>query len=285
MNTRSTIIAALLVVELAIVGEVIATVRPSQSSSSPGQTTFLGTAFGSNLVEDGPHRVFSVGAHPVLIVDIGYADLTIVVSKTVRIDASLRASSDYGPFRSRAPIAARKDGATIHVMSNDQGRLSSGDDRMVTVVVPAATQVTVVSAGDIKAAGLRAETSIKSVGTGSVTLEDFRANALHVSTVNGDIVLDRISSGRLDVISRHGDIDATALLVRDGRVQTRDRITLRFAPGTNTLVSATTRDGSVSVSGNDVPPSRQLRLGTGRGRLDVLSRSGDINLDEDLPTS
>ena len=73
--------------------------------------------------------------------------------------------------------------------------------------------------------------------------------------------------------------------MRDGRVQTRDRITLRFAPGTNTLVSATTRDGSVSVSGNAGPPSRQLRLGTGGGHLDVLSRSGDINLDEDLPTS
>jgi len=246
------------------------TVRPSQPRGSASQTAVAETGFGAHLVEDGPHRHFAVGAHPVLIVDIGYADLTIVVSKTVQIDASLRASSDYGPFRSRAPIAARKDGATIHVTSDDQNRLSSGDDRMVTIVVPSATQVTVVSAGDIKAADLRAETSIESVGTGSVTLEDFRANAPCLNRERRH---------------RPGSNFIRSLLVRDGRVQTRDRITLRFAPGTNTLVSATTRDGSVSVSGNAGPPSRQLRLGTGGGHLDVLSRSGDINLDEDLPTS
>lgn len=247
MNARATIIAALLVVELAIVGEVIATVHPSHPSGSTGGSTNANAAYGSSLVEDGPHRIFEVGAHPALFVDIGYADLTIVVRHTATIDAGLRSSADYGLFRSQAAITAREDGATIHVVSNDRARLSSGDDRMVTIVVPPSIQITVLSAGDVKAAGLRAETSIRSTGTGSVTREDYRANSLHVSTANGNIVLDRISSGRFDISSRHGVIDATALRIRDGRIETRDRISLRFASGTNTLVSARRRAMETSV--------------------------------------
>ena len=247
MNARATIIAALLVVELAIVGEVIATVRPSHPSGSTGGSTNANAAYGSSLVEDGPHRIFEVGAHPALFVNIGYADLTIVVRHTATIDAGLRSSADYGLFRSQAAITAREDGATIHVVSNDRARLSSGDDRMVTIVVPPSIQITVLSAGDVKAAGLRAETSIRSTGTGSVTREDYRANSLHVSTANGNIVLDRISSGRFDISSRHGVIDATALRIRDGRIETRDRISLRFASGTNTLVSARRRAMETSV--------------------------------------
>ncbi|GAC1433691.1 MAG: hypothetical protein NVSMB5_27230 [Candidatus Velthaea sp.] len=292
MISRGAIIAGLLVVELAIIGEAGVALRGGQPASSSGQSIYARTASGSRLLEGGPHRIFEAGAHPALTVDIGYADLTIRTGKASRIDVSLAASKAFGVFRATAPITASEDGETIRIATTHGRRWSMGDDRMVTVLVPPATQVTVVNAGDIQANGLRAESSFSSIGSGTVTVEDYAAPALHVETSNGRIVLHRIVASRLEVTSNNDRVEGTALQVRDGSVESDGRVTLGFAAGADTLVTAATSSGRIGATGLTAgasganastrseadSASQSVRVGAGAGRLDVHVHDGNINL-------
>src|SRR5580698_9339418 len=159
MSPRATLITALLAIQLGIVGVAVVAVTGGHTPLAAMQRVDVPTLAGSPLIEDGAAELFSASAHPALTVDIGNADLTVVARKTSRIEVSLSASTAFGPFRSTTPIAAREDGDGVHIATIHRRRWSMGDDRMVTVVVPPDTQVTVVTAGDIKATGLRAAAS------------------------------------------------------------------------------------------------------------------------------
>jgi len=295
MTTRSTIIAVLVVIELAIIGEAVVAVRGGQSFPPFAQRGEARSPSGPRLIEGGPHQVFDAGAHPMLTVDIGYADLTILTNSAPQIDVSLSETTTSGLFNESAPIVAREDGQLVRIADVDSHGWATGDDRMVTVLVPPETQVTVVEAGDIKASGLRAEASLKSVGSGTITVEDFDAPALQVAS-RGSITLRRIVAAHLDAKSRGDSVEGSALQVRNGSIDSDDQVTLGFAAGADTLVSAVTKDGKISTSGfpetasadadkssqdNDDGASQRVRVGAGEGRLDVRTSDGDIKLAEE----
>jgi hypothetical protein len=242
----------------------------------------------ANIAESGPHRVFDAGAHPTLTVDIGYADLTIRTNHAAQFDVSVRKSTDFGFFRATAPMTARADGDALQIGTTpEQHGWTMGDDRMVTVLVPPATRVVVLSAGDIEADGLRAETSIASVGMGDVTIDDYDAPTLHVKS-NGRIALQSVRADRLDAIASDGRVIATALRVRDGNVESKDgNVSLRFASDADTLVHADTDDGTIRVPGmtasssTDDASSRAVRVGSGQGHIDVHTESGDIMIERE----
>jgi hypothetical protein len=279
--TRGTIIAALVVVELAIVGEAVVAVGGGKSPNPA-------IAFaGPRVREDGPHRLFAAGAHPELTVAVGYADLTIRTGTAPTIDVSVRSSSDFGLFRSHAAILASADGDAVHITKPGDD-MSSGDDRMVTVVVPPGTRVEVANAGNVTASGLRAEATFSSVGDGSVTIEDFAGPTLRVASHDGPISLSGVAAEHLEV-DGHDKVEGSALRVRDGSISADDRVVLGFAPGSDTLVSADARDGKIdapgvpqaALSGNVVDDDASLltvRLGAGSGHLDVKSDDGNITL-------
>jgi hypothetical protein len=301
MISRGTIIAGLIALELAIVVEAVVAVRGAGPWPASAQPFMARAADGPKLAEGGPHKIFDSGAHPKLTVDIGYADLTILTSSNAsQIDVSLSPSDAFGPFSETAPITARQDGETIRVATSSGGRRwSLGDDRMVTVLVPPETKVTVIHAGDVKADGLRADASFNSVGNGTVTVEDYDAPSLHVVSSDGRIVLRRIESAQVEVTSKDGRVDGTALQVRDGHVESSGRVSLRFAAGTDTLVNAEASDGKISTSGfagtdvvtkskgsdddddDDDSSARTVRVGAGEGHLDVHSSDGNITLAQD----
>jgi hypothetical protein len=295
MISRGTIIAGLVVLELAVLGEIGVALHGGQAPPWSTQRTDAETASFPHLVEGGPHKTFATGGHPAVTVDIGYADLTIVTGNVSQIDVALSRSRDVGFLRSRAPITAREDGETIRIAATDEPGWSTGDDRMLTVVVPPETQVTVVNAGDIRANGLRAESSFNSNGNGSVTIKDYDAPALHVTASNGPISLHEIVAARLDATSGNDSIEGFGLQVRGGSVEASDRITLGFALGADTLVSAHTNDGKVNVSGfsaaasvhkssgdnSDDSSTESVRVGAGDGRLDVHTSDGNINLTQE----
>jgi hypothetical protein len=267
----------------------------------PGWHPAARIASGSHPVEGGPHEIFETSTRPVLTVDIGYADLTIITRKTSQIDVAVRQSTDFGLMRSTAPITARKDGETVHITTARPVGWSVGDDRMVTVIVPPETQVNVVSAGDIRANGLRGEASFSATGSGTVTVEDYDAPTLHVASWSGDISLHRIVATRIDATSREGNVEAGGLQVRDGSVESKDGgVTLGFAAGADALVTAWTRNGRIHVSGfgatdpatitrrstdddRDGDSSQTVRIGAANGRLDVHSRNGDVELIGETP--
>jgi len=289
MISRGMVIAALFVVELAILSEAVIAIRGGVGPM-PGPFADMQGPSGDRLAEGGPHQTFDVGAHPALTVDIGYADLTILTTQRSRVDVSVSGSRAFGIFRAKTPLTAREDGDTVRIAASDTGKWSMGDDRMVTVLVPPETQVTVINAGDIKANGLRGEASFNSIGNGSLTVDDFDGPALHVASADGPIVLREIVAPRLEATSSDDHIDATSLQVRDGTVESDGPVTLGFASGTDATVNAETSNGRIRVSGfnadtaaahkgsDDDAWSQTLRVGAGTGHLDVHSNDGDIRL-------
>lgn len=289
MNSRGTIVVALLAVELAVVGEIAIALRGGFPDPFSPPRGIAQAATEPKLIEDGPHRLFEAGSHPALTVDIGLADLTIVTTASPHIDVSLRSSRDFIPFGSHAVITARASGDAVTIAAGGGHRSSMGDDRMVTVVVPPDTQITVLDAGDIVATGLRGAASLRSVGSGSITLEDYDAPQLQVSARRGEITLRRVVASRLDAETA-GGVDATALTVRDGRIESGDDVKLGFAAASDASVTALAKDGDVDVSGlpdatgssSDEPPSsKTIRIGAGTGHFAVRASGGDITLAQD----
>ena len=295
MITRGTVIAGLLALELAVVVEAVVAVRGGRPGPTFASHSRALAAPDPRLREAGAHQIFAGGAHPALTVDIGYADLTILTREAPQIDVSLSPDPDPGIFGNKAPIVVRNDGGTIRIAKTPGRNWSTGDDRMVTVLVPSNTRVSVASAGNIRATGLRAETTLRAVGQGDIVVEDYAAPSLHVAS-EGSVTLDRIAADRLDATSKDDAVDGSALRVRDGRIEAEDRITLEFAPASDARVIAQTANGTIDVSGFDVPPSpagnntatdgadsasRVLRLGAGNGSFDIRSHDGSITLARD----
>ena len=295
MFSRSTIIAGLLVVEIAIFTEIVAVIRGAQAGPWPmGQAEMMS---GDRLAEGGQHKTFKAGSHPALSVDIGYADLTIATADVSQIDVAVSKSNDFSFFVPNAPITALQDGDTIRIATRARHKWSGGDDRMVTVLVPPGTTVTVPNAGDIKASGLRGEASFSSVGNGTVTIEDYDGPALTVTSADGRISLRQVTAGSLHATSRNDSVRAPGVRVRNGDVESDDSVALGFAAGADTLVSAKTDDGKIRVSGLSVAPSfvtgndgrdsdsdsasQTVRVGAGTGRLDVHSNDGNIDLTQE----
>jgi hypothetical protein len=297
MISRSQLIAVLVALEVVIAGEMILAIRGDQPPQWSAWHSGAAEASGSNLAEGGSHQVFAAGSHPVLNVDIGYADLTIRTGDASQIDVSVSKSTDFGIFRGKGPITAAKDGETVRIEAGEGHNWSVGDDRMVTVIVPPNTRVTVVKAGNIKAEGLRADASFSSVGNGTVTIEDYDARSLSVSASDGRITLQRVAANHLDATASDGRIEGSGLQLRDGNIESSDgRVSLGFAQGTNTLVNAETSDGKIRVSGipgaassetakssddDEDASSRSVRIGAGEGRLDVRSSDGNIYLNQE----
>jgi len=303
MIQRGTLIAGLIVIELAIVGGAVSALQKDQPAFWPGSLFGAGTFAGPHLIEGGPHETFLVGARPALTVDIGYADLTIVTRNAPQIDVAVSKSTDFGPLRATASFTARKDGETIRIATAGGSKWSMGDNRMVTVVVPPQTQVTVVHAGIITANGLRAEASFNSAGRGSITVEDYNAPALHASS-SGRISLHDIVTTRLDVTDHNSQVEGTGLQVRYGNVETHNGpVTLGFAASADTLVVVTSHNGTIHAAGlgpaaavtsghknsdddddDDDSSSRTFRIGGGNGHLDVQSHNGDVELIQETLT-
>ena len=286
MTPRATIIAGLVVLELAIIGGIGASLRSGTQAFVAGGPAAAIPAGPDAVAEGGAHKIFSVGfgSHPSLTVDIGLADLTIATHQGP-VDVAVSKSSDFGPIRETGPITARQVGNGVRIAINESRNIAIGDDRMVTVLVPPETRVTVVRAGDINVSGLRAPASIAAAGSGDVEIDDYAAPALRVVTRHGHITLRRVEATQLDLIAKSGHVDGSGMTVHDGNIESDERVTLGLEPASDTLVNVATDDGKILVSGFGGGEStgtgagpRTVRIGNGQGRLAVHAGDGDINL-------
>jgi hypothetical protein len=294
MVQRLPLIAALLILELAVVGGIFIAIRGDRpvTWATHGHGSEAGAGAGSSYS-------FVTGAGPQLTIDVGYADVAIETHAADNVDVSVPAAglSMIGPL---APITATADGDSVHITAQAGHWSPFGDWRTVTIRVPAATSVNVVNAGNISANGLRAEASFNSVD-GNITVDDFQAPRLQLSAANGRLMLHTIVAEQLDATSGNGRVEASGLQVRDGRVDSSNgRITLGFTSGADTVVSAATSDGKIRVSGlsaatasarsatdgdddddDDDASAKTVRIGAGDGRLDVHASNGNINLSQE----
>ena len=169
----------------------------------------------------------------------------------------------------------------VRVATTGEAHWIVGDDRMVTVIVPPDTEVSVTKAGDVRVRGLRAEASLQSVGSGSVTVDDFSGSALRIES-HGRISLHQVSAPDLNATSNDGRIEGSAVQVRNGTIDADGRVSISFARGSDSLVSAEASDGSVHIAGQNFSgKSQTMRLGAGDGSLQVHSNDGNINLTQE----
>jgi DUF4097 and DUF4098 domain-containing protein YvlB len=170
----------------------------------------------------------------------------------------------------------------------------------VHVTVPPQARIVVEQAGAIVASGLRAAASFDSPN-GGITVSDFHGEltvasadghievsdadcpVLRASSSNGRVVLHRVNAARLEASSSNGR--------RDGSISSSNgRVSLGFASGSDTTVSASAANGEIRVRGlagiatatavddGDDTSSRTVRIGAGAGRLDVHASNGSIDL-------
>jgi Putative adhesin len=313
MVQRPTLIAVLIGVEVAIVAGMAGAVRGGW-----GPSPFVFASAGAGGSAAGRSWSFAAGPHPAVTVAIGHADLTVETRPGAQIAVTVVPGIE---IHSSGPISARDDGGMIRVTAADTEGASRlyVDDRNIHVVVPPETRVIVEQAGDIDASGLRVAASFES-SHGDIAIRDFRGAlsatssdgrleisdadcpTLHVAASNGRVTLTRVTAAQIDATSSNGRVEGTALQLHDGRVSSSNgRVSLGFAGGADTTVSAASSNGRVHVSGfpagpvtsmkrgddddgdgdSDSTSATTVRVGAGSGRLNVHASNGSINLSQE----
>jgi hypothetical protein len=314
MISRSTLIGALVVVELAIAGVAVRAIAgggagPGAHVSGWGSHWPAGTssAYGTKRLD----ASIPTGATPHVTIDVD--DVRVIVqaageSATVHAVESLRT---FGWTSSApAPIRAERTADGVRITMADRGSvrvMMGGYSRTLTVTVPQRATLEVTNGdGSITASGLRSGLTARTgdgairmsdlrgsidvhTGDGSITAVDVQGPAIRLETSDGRVRLDRVVADRLDGNTGDGSIEGLAVHVADGALGTKDgRIRIAVTPDSDATVNLHTGDGRISLDDGMTTVSsnpddgdahtRVVRLGTGRGRFEISSGDGSISL-------
>jgi hypothetical protein len=311
MISRSTLVGALVVVELAIVaaaGQAIRGGGPAYASGSmPGTHTHFGFVFrdrGAQAVTSTLDKTFVAGGlTPRVVVDVSDVPVTVQTGTlpAVHVVGTVRKS------RFRDPEA----GAITAVQTADGVRITAGDtsdvhgtfERSLRLTVPPGALVEIASGGEISASGLRAKLIAHvsdgaihvsnqrgdvdvTTASGDVELVDVQAGAIVAHTADGRVKLTSVGADRVDAHTASGDIAATGLRAVDGALTTADgAVGVTFAASSDANVNLHTDDGSITGAGTaaettDSAQSRTVRLGAARGSFTVSTGSGSITVSQ-----
>jgi Putative adhesin len=319
MVPRSTLIAVLVGVEIALVVSMVNAVRGRGFTwFGPGVPMAQAGTSDTNTPRKPRTYQFPAGPNPAVVVDAAGVDVVLETRAVPQISVVMR-EQRTGPFFGKAQeITARDDGGTVHVTSDDvqQTHVFGSETLTLHIAAPANTRISVSDAGAITLAGFRAATSLDS-RSGAVDVRDFRGDltattsqgrvdvsdadcsTLHVSSSDGRVVLRRVNAAQIDASSSNGRLEGSGLQLRDGTIATSNgRVSLGFTRGTDATVTAGTSNGRVNVSGLEAMPAKYVRhggddsdddssaaktvrIGTGSGKLDVHTSNGSIDLNQE----
>ncbi len=303
MISRSTLVGALVVAELAIVGLAFsAFAGVAAPSQAWGSAPFgLGAARVHPLALE---RTFVTGFAPHVVIDVRDVDVRIETHESPTVGASESLAVAGYMSGTIPPIQADANGPAVRVTMTGSGpHFVLGDfTRSLRITVPAASAVDILSAGRIDASGLRAKLVAHtpdgsvhvrdhrgdldlSSSDGNIELTDVQGSDLAVNTHSGRLYLTRVAGDRIDGHTNHGRIYAVDVTAHDGALSTHfGRISASFTGRSDATVAASTRNEDVTVSGL---PSQQLGvrartipLGTGRGHFEVSTDDGAVNISE-----
>ena len=296
MISRSTLIGALVVVELAIVG--------LGAKAIAGGNVSLGsharTAHGPTTVA--LDRTFATGPAPHVMIDARDVEVSVEAEPgvAVRVVETLRKSGYVTGDIAALRATQTADGVRIAANGDSSVFVVGIFDRRLRVVVPPAAHVEFTSAGRVDASGLRAKLAAHliegrifvrdhrgdvdvSTGTGSIRLVDVQGSDIAASTRDGRVFLTRIGADRIDASSASGRIVGADVRATNGVLTTRDgRITISFTGNSDAVVTARSADGRVRVCGFTTTENEDqrsvVRLGSGRGHFEVSTGSGPITI-------
>ncbi|GAC1573156.1 MAG: hypothetical protein NVS3B7_04270 [Candidatus Elarobacter sp.] len=300
MISRSTLIGALVVVELGIVGmaaKAIAGDAAGMGFGFPAASPSFAAPFTRTY-----QATFPSGARPHVVIDVH--DLDVVVQSnaaaTMRVVEVLQKSGYVRGTFAHVSAEQTSDGLRIASSGADGEHMVIGSlTHQLTLVVPPGARVEVLSGGRIEAGGLRAKfiahvedgaihlTNHRgdvdvSTASGRIYLTDVQGTDIAASTHEGRLYLTRIGAERIDAHTNFGNVFATDVRAVDGALTTKSgRIALSLAGNSDVTVTAQAGDGeTVSVSGiastGDDDQKRIVRLGSGRGHFEVSTPDDSI---------
>jgi hypothetical protein len=301
MISRSTLIGALVVVELAIIGMCAKAVAGGPPSGALG---FGVPGFGGHLIESATtlNRTFALGTTPHVVVDVHDVHVIVETGNVATVHA-VETVDKSGYLTGTVPemtAQQTEDGVRVST-SGDSDVMALGNfDRELRITVPPAARVEIATAERIDASGLRNKLVAHivegpiyisnhrgdldlSCSDGRIVLNDVQGAEIAANTRDGRLLFTRVAADRLDASSNDGRIAAVDLHVVDGALTTRDgHVNVSFAPDSDATVDVRTGDGKVHVSGldttNDDRSSAVVHLGTGRGHFEVSTGDGPITL-------
>jgi hypothetical protein len=300
MISRSTLIGALVIVELAIVGLATEAIAGGSIFRPAGPPQFGFGGDSASAAAGGLHRSFVAGLAPHVVIDVHDVDVVLQAGSgsAVRVDETLQRCWFFGGGDVPAVTAQQ---------SIDGVRVSSAGENGVHIVrhelritVPSMARVEFASAGSVDVSGLRSKLLAHvpdgaihvrdhrgdldvSTGSGRITLVDVQGTDIAANTRDGRIYLTRVGADRINAMSHSGRIVGVDVRAVDGTLTTRDgRVVLSFTGNSDATVSAHTGDGEVSVSGFTITETGDqhsvLRVGSGRGHFEVSTLDGPITI-------
>ncbi|HEY0383195.1 MAG TPA: DUF4097 family beta strand repeat-containing protein [Candidatus Elarobacter sp.] len=311
MISRSTLIGALVVAELAIVaaaGRAISGGGPAYASGpTPGTHTHFGFTFhnaGAPAVTSTLDRTFVAGGlTPRVVVDVSDVPVTVQTGNlpSVHVVGTVRKSHFRDPEAGAITAVQTADG--VRVTASDSSDVHGTFERTLRLTVPPGALVEIASAGAVSASGLRAKLIAHvsdgaihvanqrgdvdvTTASGDVELVDVQADAIVAHTDDGHVKLTSVGADHVDAHTASGDIAATELRAVDGALTTADgAVGVTFAASSDANVNLHTDDGSITGAGagadtSDSAQTRSMRLRSARGSFTVKTGSGSITVSQ-----
>jgi hypothetical protein len=305
MISRMTLVGALVVVELGIVGMAAKAVGDPGPSGPFGfqPPTALGPWTKGQTTSSDVDKSFFTGPVAHVHVDVAGVHVIVQAASTNSVHVVGRTHRGGWVTGDFPPISAVQtpDGVRITARADDGPHVTFGMlTREVQITVPAAALVEVVGAERIDASGLRAKfvahivegpIYVKdhrgdldlSCSGGRIVLVDVQGADIAANTRDGRLLFTRVGADRIDATTGSGRIAAVDLRAVDGALITHDgRVSVSFTSNTDATVNVHTGDGHVNVAGLPATESEDRRsvvhVGTGRGHFEVSSGDGSITI-------
>ena len=290
MISRSTLVGALLVAELAIVAVAVAVLAPAGATGARDAARL--------------QRSFITGFAPHVVVDARGVDVRIDTHAQPVVEASESVQTSGWVSASVPALTADTiaGGVRISALADTPHAILGSVRHSVHIVVPELASVDVVSAANVDAEGLRAKLSAHtpegnmrvrdhrgdvdvSSSDGKIELTDVQGDDVAANTHDGRLYLTRVGARRIDAHTNYGRIYAVDVTAQDGALSTHfGRISASFTARSDATLDATTRNDRVTVAGlaaESVDAHAQtIRLGDGRGRFQVSTDDGAVNISE-----
>lgn len=317
MISRSTLVGALVVVELAIAG---AAIRSLTGGFCPRSASAFGTGHGhfghhTGFAAAGAttplDRRFATGLAPHVVVDVKDVRIAIVTAAGpgVRVVERVRRQGWVSGDVARVAVEQTADGLRVSSPGGGLHVMMGSLEHEVQLTVPPTARVEVSSNDRVEASGLRARFSA-STGDGSLHVRDHRGDldvatedgalelidvrgaSVSAHTADGRLRLDSVVAERLTAGTADGRIEASGVRLTEGAITTKDgRVRIAYTPDSDATLTARTGDGRIDLpaglsesttasapEGDVVQHERTVRLGSGRGRFEVSSADGSITI-------
>jgi Putative adhesin len=308
MISRTTLIGALVVVELAIAIAAIGALTGSMPFAPPFRP--LAMPHGGRMVAEAVghptfDRIFETGLAPHVVVDLRYGHVIVrtAPASSVRVLETLDVHGFV--YGSEPPIVAENTADGVHVRQTGPGDGMSaifGDvTHDIQITVPPTARVEVSNSNSIDAAGLRAKfTAHTSDGRirvrdhrgdldvtsddGRIYLTDVEGSSITATTHSGRLYLDRVGGAQLVAHTDDGRIYASEVRAIDGALSTHSgNVSVGFASASD---ATTTIHATDDITVHDFPTvdngekTRTVRMGSGHGHFEVSSGDGSVSVSQ-----